>query len=404
MSDKKEIKEIDVASLDSELAAARTLEEGKGDKFIMMASVVAFLMTSFHIYTGFFGLFDYSVQRGVHLGFALTLILLTQPLYKHVFKDKFAGSKAFRAACRTFDMILVVLTWVSVWMAQDEVHHLTERLSKTTWMATFAGACLVIIVLECARRTLGYIMPVLALIFIAYALAGPNLPMAIAHRGYSLERICKFLATDLDGLFGTTMSVSATVIFMFVMFGAFLEASGCSDFINDIAISLTGKIKSGPALSAVVASGLMGSINGSAVANVVGTGTFTIPLMKSRGYKPQFAGGVEAVASTGGQILPPVPDGRVHRAEVHRHCHRGGHSRAALLLGLRRRRYVPDGDRARHAHGPQGYSQEPRGHEGRLDLSAHHRGPALLPARRAVFSALLRPVGDLRGARGHALR
>lgn len=174
MSDKKEIKEIDVASLDSELAAARTLEEGKGDKFIMMASVVAFLMTSFHIYTGFFGLFDYSVQRGVHLGFALTLILLTQPLYKHVFKDKFAGSKAFRAACRTFDMILVVLTWVSVWMAQDEVHHLTERLSKTTWMATFAGACLVIIVLECARRTLGYIMPVLALIFIAYALAGPE--------------------------------------------------------------------------------------------------------------------------------------------------------------------------------------------------------------------------------------
>ena len=303
MSDKKEIKEIDVASLDSELAAARTLEEGKGDKFIMMASVVAFLMTSFHIYTGFFGLFDYSVQRGVHLGFALTLILLTQPLYKHVFKDKFAGSKAFRAACRTFDMLLVVLTWVSVWMAQDEVHHLTERLSKTTWIA---GACLVIIVLECARRTLGYIMPVLALIFIAYALAGPNLPMAIAHRGYSLERICKFLATDLDGLFGTTMSVSATVIFMFVMFGAFLEASGCSDFINDIAISLTGKIKSGPALSAVVASGLMGSINGSAVANVVGTGTFTIPLMKSRGYKPQFAGGVEAVASTGGQILPPV--------------------------------------------------------------------------------------------------
>ena len=306
MSENKEYKEIDVASLDSELAAARTLEEGKGDLFIKMASVVAFLMTSFHIYTGFKGLFDYSVQRGVHLGFALTLILLTQPLYKHVFKDKFAGSKAFRAICRAFDMLLVILTWVSVWMAQDEVHHLTERLSKTTWMATFAGACLVIIVLECARRTLGYIMPILSLLFIAYALAGPNLPMAIAHRGYSLERICKFLATDLDGLFGTTMSVSATVIFMFVMFGAFLEASGCSDFINDIAISLTGKIKSGPALSAVVASGLMGSINGSAVANVVGTGTFTIPLMKSRGYKPQFAGGVEAVASTGGQILPPV--------------------------------------------------------------------------------------------------
>ena len=309
MSDPKkpeEMKEIDVASLDSELAAAKTLEEGKGDLFIKIAAVFAFCMTSFHIFTGFHGLYDYVTQRGIHLAFALTLILLTQPLYKHVFKDKFAGSQVFRAVCRVIDIALIILAWVSVIFAMDEVHHLTERLSKTTWKAYFAGAVLSLIVLECARRTVGYIMPILALIFVAYALAGPNLPYAIAHRGYSIERICKFLATDLDGLFGTTMSVSASVIFMFVMFGSFLEASGCSDFINKIAISLTGKIKSGPALSAVVASGLMGSINGSAVANVVGTGTFTIPLMKSRGYKPQFAGGVESVASTGGQILPPV--------------------------------------------------------------------------------------------------
>lgn len=310
MSDKKRIEEgyqeIDIASLDSELAAGKTLEEGKGDIFIKAASLAAFLMTLFHIFTGFHGLYDYVTQRGIHLAFALTLILLTQPLYRHCFKDQFAGSGAFRAASRGIDAAMIVLAWASVLMAMDEVHHLTERLSRTTWMATFAGAVLTIIVLECARRTLGYIMPALALLFIAYALAGPHLPMAIAHRGYSLERICKFLATDLDGLFGTTMSVSASVIFMFVMFGAFLEASGCSEFINNIAISLTGKIKSGPALSSVVASGLMGTINGSAVANVVGTGTFTIPLMKSRGYKSQFAGGVEAVASTGGQILPPV--------------------------------------------------------------------------------------------------
>lgn len=302
----KEYQEIDVSSLDSELAAARTLQEGKGDLYIKIAAVVAFCMTAFHVFTGLRGLFDYVTQRGIHLSFALTLILLTQPLYKHFFKDKFAGSKAFRVLCRVIDIALIILTWVAWWMAQDEVHHLTERMSKTTWMATFAGAVLTLVILECARRILGYIMPVLALIFMAYALAGPHLPLAIAHRGYSLERICKFLATDLDGIFGNTMSVSASVIFMFVMFGSFLEASGCSDFINNIAISLTGKIKSGPALSAVVASGLMGSINGSAVANVVGTGTFTIPLMKSRGYKAPFAGGVESVASTGGQILPPV--------------------------------------------------------------------------------------------------
>lgn len=302
----QEYKEIDVTSLDSELAAARTLAEGKGDVYIKVAAIVAFCMTSFHIFTGIRGLYDFVTQRGIHLCFALTLVLLSQPLYKHVFKDKFAGNRVFRAVCRCIDIALIALSWVAWWMAQDEVHHLTERMSQTTWMATFAGAVLGLIVLECARRTLGYIMPILAVIFVAYALAGPNLPLAIAHRGYSLERICKFLATDLDGLFGNTMSVSASVIFMFVMFGSFLEASGCSDFINEIAISLTGKIKSGPALSSVVASGLMGSINGSAVANVVGTGTFTIPLMKSRGYKSSFAGGVEAVASTGGQILPPV--------------------------------------------------------------------------------------------------
>lgn len=302
----KEYQEIDVSSLDSELAAAKTLEEGKGNLYIRIAAVVAFFMTAFHIFTGQRGLYDYVTQRGIHLCFALTLILLTQPLYKHFFKDKFAGSKAFRAICRAIDIALIVLAWVAWRMAQDEVHHLADRLSKTTWMATFAGAALTILTLECARRVLGYIMPVLAVIFIAYALAGAHLPMAVAHRGYSLERIFKFLATDLDGLFGNTMSVSASVIFMFVMFGSFLEASGCSEFINRIAISLTGRIKSGPALSAVVASGLMGSINGSAVANVVGTGTFTIPLMKSRGYKAPFAGGVESVASTGGQILPPV--------------------------------------------------------------------------------------------------
>ena len=303
---KKEPKEIDITSLDSELAAAKAVEEGRSDKFVRFAFFVAILMTSFHIFTGLNGLGDYVTQRGIHLSFALTLVLLTQPLHKHTCKDKYADIKPFRILCRCVDLLLITLTWISWWMAQDEVHHLAERLSQTTWMATFAGACLAVITLECARRVLGYIMPVLALIFVAYALAGPHLPLAIAHRGYSLQRICKFLATDLDGLFGTTMSVSATVIFMFVMFGAFLEVSGCSDFINEIAISLTGKIKSGPALSAVVASGLMGSINGSAVANVVGTGTFTIPLMKSRGYKPAFAGGVEAVASTGGQILPPV--------------------------------------------------------------------------------------------------
>ena len=176
----KEYKEIDITSLDSELAAAKAVEDGRKDKFIKIATIVAIAMTIFHIYTGFFGLFDFVTQRGVHLSFALTLVLLTQPFYKHVFKDKFAGNKGFRIFCRVVDIALIALTWLAWWMAQDEVHHMTERLSQTTWMAVFAGAVLGLVVLECARRVLGYIMPVLALIFVAYALAGPHLPWAIA--------------------------------------------------------------------------------------------------------------------------------------------------------------------------------------------------------------------------------
>lgn len=306
MAKEKEVKEIDVTSLDSELAAARTLEEGKGSLFIKAASVVSLLMGIFHIYTGYFGQLNYVSQRGFHLAFGITIVLLANPFYEHFFGKKFAANKGFQIFSRVLDLALIVAIWAAVFMARDEIAHISERLGIVTPMATLAGALLLIIVLEATRRCLGWIMPILAMIFIAYALAGPMLPTSIAHRGYSFTRIFQFLATDLDGIFGTTMSVSATVIFMFVMFGSFLEQSGCSSFINNLAFALTGKIRAGAALSAVVASGLMGTINGSAVANVVGTGTFTIPLMKSRGYKAPFAGGVEAVASTGGQILPPV--------------------------------------------------------------------------------------------------
>lgn len=306
MAKEKQVKEIDVTSLDSELAAAKTLEEGKGSLFIKIASIVSLCMGIFHVVTGYFGQMNYVSQRGFHLAFGVTIVLLANPFYEHFFKKKFADVKWFRVFGRIFDILLAVGIWAAVLMAREEVSMISERLGVVTPMATLAGAMLLVIVLEATRRCLGWIMPIMALIFIGYALAGPNLPTAIAHRGYSATRIFQFLSTDLDGIFGTTMSVSATVIFMFVMFGSFLEQSGCSSFINNLAFSLTGKIRAGAALSAVVASGLMGTINGSAVANVVGTGTFTIPLMKSRGYRPAFAGGVEAVASTGGQILPPV--------------------------------------------------------------------------------------------------
>ncbi len=299
--------EIDIASLDSDLAVMKAVEEGSANPFIKAASVVAILMSAFHLYTAQFGLLDAIGQRGTHMCFAITILLLTMPLADHnMFKKFFKDNKAYRSICRLIDLVLIALVWFATYMCRVESLAQNDSMGIVTIWASISGGILYVIVIEASRRSLGWILPILAMVFTAYALAGPYLPLAIAHRGYSFKRIFEFLAVAGDGLFGQCLTVSATVIFMFVMFGAFLEASGCSGFINDIAISLTGRIKSGPALSAVMASALMGTINGSAVANVVGTGTFTIPLMKSRGYKSEFAGGVEAVASTGGQILPPV--------------------------------------------------------------------------------------------------
>jgi TRAP transporter 4TM/12TM fusion protein len=298
--------DIDISSLDSELATARNIEENKHTLYGKIAIATAFLMCAFHIYTGIFGLLDAISQRGFHMAFAITILLLTQPLSKKAFKGKFQSNKPVALVMGIFDILMIVGVWAAVYISRVEYLGKSAKAGEVTIWATYAGGILLFIVLEATRRSLGNIMPTLAIIFLAYALAGPYLPYEIAHRGYSFGRIFEFLSTNADGLFGTTLSVSATVIFMFVAFGAFLEASGCSDFINNMAISMTGRIKSGPALSAVVASAIMGTINGSAVANVVGTGTFTIPLMKSRGYKSEFAGGVESVASTGGQILPPI--------------------------------------------------------------------------------------------------
>ena len=302
----KPVQEIDIDSLDAELSAAKAVEENKNTVFGRIAMVVAFAMSVFHLYMvwGRMGIIPF---RGVHVAFAFSLIFLTMPLYEHLGKKgTVITNKGVRAACRVVDILVIIALWTAIYLASYEYNHLADQLGIMSWRATVAGAILLIVVLEGTRRILGMIMPTLAIIFFLYGLFGHLLSGRLAHRQYTLKALLQYLAVDLDGIFGNTISVSAATIFMFVMFGAFLEASGCSQFINDLALSLTGKLRCGPALAAVVASALMGCINGSAVANVVGTGTFTIPLMKSRGYKPEFASGVEAVASTGGQILPPV--------------------------------------------------------------------------------------------------
>jgi TRAP transporter 4TM/12TM fusion protein len=168
------------------------------------------------------------------------------------------------------------------------------------------GVVTVVLVFEAARRVMGWGLPLICATFLAYALFGEHLPGALAHRGYGLDQIVSQLGFGTEGIYGTPTYVSSTYIFLFILFGAFLEQAGMIRLFNDFAMGTVGHTRGGPAKVSVISSGLMGTINGSGVANVVTTGQFTIPLMKRFGYSPAFAGGVEATASMGGQIMPPV--------------------------------------------------------------------------------------------------
>ena len=177
------------------------------------------------------------------------------------------------------------------------------------------GVITVITVLEAARRVVGPTLTAIAILFLLYALAGQRgelpwlsdfIPGLLAHRGYSIERVISQLTMGAEGIFGIPLGVAATFVFIFVLFGAFLEVTGAGKFFIDLAYALTGRQRGGPAKAAVLASAGMGSVSGSAIANVVTTGAFTVPLMKRMGYRPAQAGGIEAAASTGGQIMPPL--------------------------------------------------------------------------------------------------
>ncbi|MDA0699945.1 MAG: TRAP transporter permease [bacterium] len=178
-----------------------------------------------------------------------------------------------------------------------------------------AGIVTIVVLLEAARRVIGITITIIALLFVLYGMAGPRgelpwlgefLPGILAHRGYGFDRIVGQLYLGQEGIFGLPLGVAATVVFTFVLFGAFLETTGAGRFFIDLAYAIAGRQRGGPAKAAVVASGFMGSISGSAIANVVTSGAFTIPLMRKLGYTREEAGGVEAAASTGGQIMPPI--------------------------------------------------------------------------------------------------
>ena len=235
-------------------------------------------------------------HHAIHVGLVLVLGFALYPA--------FSGSS--RKKISWYDWIFVALCAVMpVYVfVRYPVFISTGFSGETTDIVM--GTLLILLVMECSRRISGPALSILSAVFLVYALFGRSFPGIFRHRGYNWHRVVTYLTTDIYGIYGSSVKVSATYIVLFIIFGDVMNKCGMGQFFNDIANALAGHTKGGPAKVAVLASGFLGSINGSAVANVVTTGTFTIPLMKKTGYPKEFAGAVEATASVGGQLLPPI--------------------------------------------------------------------------------------------------
>jgi len=269
-----------------------------GKPIKILITVIAISMSIFHLYTGTRGIFEDYLQRSIHLFFALSLTFLLYP------------SMGKKKSIDKGNLLFLFFIFITMGYIFINYNHLTSErfpwITSLTFTQKILGLIFLITLLEATRRVMGLILPVLTLAVMAYTLYGRHLPGIFKHAGYSLENILDTAYLSTIGTFGLPLGVSATYLFLFVVFGAILERSGVGGFIMDIAKGIGGKSPGGPAKIAVVSSGAFGMISGSPVANVLTTGSFTIPMMKKIGYKPNFAGAVEAVASTGGMIMPPV--------------------------------------------------------------------------------------------------
>ncbi|WP_255428706.1 TRAP transporter permease [Sporosarcina sp. FSL K6-1540] len=265
-------------------------------KKIVFFGLLAFSI--FQLYTAIGTPFTAYIQRSIHLGFALSLIFILFPARKK--------SKRERNKVPFYDMILALLA-IGVGLYWPLlIGDLVLRVGRVSILDIIVGVLAILLTMEAARRAVGMPITIISAVFLVYAFFGPYFPGFLAHRGQDLKSVVQLMFFTTDGILGTPISVSSTFIFVFLLFGAFLVKTGVGAYFNDLAVVLAGRLVGGPAKVAIFSSALQGTISGSSVANVVGSGSYTIPMMKKLGYKKEFAGGVEAAASTGGQIMPPI--------------------------------------------------------------------------------------------------
>ncbi|HCL74389.1 C4-dicarboxylate ABC transporter [Stutzerimonas xanthomarina] len=255
---------------------------------------VALLFSTYQIITAAFHPVSSQVLRAGHVGFLLLMVFLCYPAK--------GNGRPWQPLAWLLGLAGMATAFYQWYFEGD----LVQRSGDLTGTDMIIGIILIVLVFEAGRRVMGIALPTICAIFLAYGLFGEYLPGDFAHRGYGFDQIVNQLSFGTEGFYGTPTYVSATYIFLFILFGSFLEQAGMIKLFTDFAMGMFGHKTGGPAKVSVVSSALMGTITGSGVANVVTTGQFTIPLMKRFGYKPAFAGAVEATASMGGQIMPPV--------------------------------------------------------------------------------------------------
>ncbi|MGC8811262.1 MAG: TRAP transporter permease [bacterium] len=276
-------------------------------KFLI--ALIAISYVCFHLYTGYAGPFPNLQQRAIHVGFALVLtFLVLRPFYRQ-------KAEKWESIILVIDLIMAGMAiWCCAYIFV-KYNWIMEHPAESTSFQLFLGTVAILLTLEASRRTIGLLFPFLTLLFILYALLGPYIPeipliggslVNWGHRGFSLTYIIQIMFLSDQGLWGFVTGISATIVAMFIIFGAFILFTGGGETFIDLALWFTGRFYGGAAKVAVVASGFFGMISGSAVANVATTGTFTIPMMKRLKYGNEFAGAVEATASSGGQITPPI--------------------------------------------------------------------------------------------------
>ncbi len=254
----------------------------------------ALLFSTYQIITAAFHPVSSQVLRAGHVGFLLLMVFLCYPAR--------GTNRPWQPLAWLLGLAGMATAFYQWYFEAD----LVQRSGDLTQADLIVGITLTVLVFEAGRRVMGIALPLICALFLAYGLLGEYLPGEFAHRGYGFDQIVNQLSFGTEGFYGTPTYVSATYIFLFILFGSFLEQAGMIKLFTDFAMGLFGHKTGGPAKVSVVSSALMGTITGSGVANVVTTGQFTIPLMKRFGYKPAFAGAVEATASMGGQIMPPV--------------------------------------------------------------------------------------------------